>query len=276
MCYDIVTKRKAGAGMIKLTENDRARILDYVGHEPEFNIFFIGDIENFGVDSEDVGIYARETNGQWDSLVLIFQKNCVVYSQNPAYDAGAVAGFLKTQDIGMISGKADIVARLIDYFPDRRYRTTTMTRCTCLLTDYGTPEGFEIRRLTPDDAAAVVDLMMRVDEFNDTYKDRAFSIEKLRRNLACGTLACGAFKDGALVSVAQATAGNSQSAMLVGVATLPGERGKGYASAVVSAVCRASFDEGKKYLCLFYSNPQAGRIYNRIGFLPIGEYALFN
>ena len=176
----------------------------------------------------------------------------------------------------MISGKADLIARLIGYFPDRRYSTTIMTKCERVLADYGTPDDIDLRRLTPDDAETVVDLMMRVDEFNDTYKDRAFSIEKLRRNLACGTLACGAFKDGALVSVAQATAGNSQSAMLVGVATLPGERGKGYASAVVSAVCCASFDEGKKYLCLFYSNPQAGRIYNRIGFQPIGEYALFS
>jgi predicted GNAT family acetyltransferase len=262
--------------MKKLTENDRERILEYVGHEPEVNIFFIGDIENFGVDSEEVGIYAHDINGFWDSLVLLFQKNCVVYSQNPAYDAGLVAGFLKTQDIGMISGKADLIARLADNFPDRRYRTTVMTKCQHVLSDFGTPDGIDLRRLTPDDAETVVDLMMRVDEFSDTYKDRAFSVTKLRKNLACGTLGFGAFKDGAVVAVAQATAGNSQSAMLVGVATHPEERGKGYASAVVSAVCRASFDEGKEFLCLFYSNPQAGRIYNRIGFLPIGEYALFN
>lgn len=261
--------------MKKLTENDRARILDYVSFEPEFNIFFIGDIENFGVDSEDVAIYTHEINGHWDALILIFQKNCVVYSRNPAYDADAVAGFLKTQDIGMISGKADIVARLTDYFPDRRYSTTIMTKCERVLSDDGTPDGINLRRLTPDDAETVVDLMAGVEEFHDRYADRDYSVHMLRRNLTCGTLGFGAFKDGALVAVAQATAGNSQSAMLVGVATHPDARGKGYASAVVSAVCRASFDEGKQFLCLFYSNPQAGRIYNRIGFIPIGEYALF-
>lgn len=276
MCYDIVTKRKAGAGMKKLTENDKARILDYVGYEPEFNIFFIGDIENFGVDSEDIGVYAHEINGRWDALILIFQKNCVVYSQNPAYDAEAVAGFLKTQDIGMISGKADLIARLIGYFPDRCYSTTIMTKCERVLADSGKPDDIDLRRLTPDDVETVVDLMAGVEEFHDRYADRDFSVYKLRRNLACGTLGFGVFKDGALAAVAQATAGNSQSAMLVGVATHPDARGKGYASAVVSAVCRASFDEGKQFLCLFYSNPQAGRIYNKIGFLPIGEYALFS
>ena len=51
--------------MKKLMESDRARILDYVGHEPEVNVFFIGDIENFGVDSDEVNVFAHTKDGQW-------------------------------------------------------------------------------------------------------------------------------------------------------------------------------------------------------------------
>lgn len=267
---------KAGGHMKRLTERDRDRILEYVGQEPEYNIFFIGDIENFGVEGKDISIYANEINEIWDSLVLIFMGNSVVYSRNPAYDAEAVARFLKTKAVDMISGKAEIIARLTDYFPERRYRTTIMTKCDHLLTSVNASDEIDIRRLTPEDADIIADFMALIEEFHNTTKDRVSHIKSLRTNLARGTLAFGAFKNGMLISAARATAGNKQSAMIAGVATHPDERGNGYASAVVSKVCRISFDEGKKFLCLFYSNPMAGRIYNRLGFLPFGEYALFN
>ena len=77
-----------------------------------------------------------------------------------------------------------------------------------------------------------------------------------------------------MVSTAQTSADNSQSAMVVAVATDKAARGKGYASNVVSALCRASFARGKQLLCLFYDNPGAGRIYHRIGFETIGRYAM--
>ncbi len=261
--------------MKKLTERDRARILDYVNQEPEVNIFFIGDIENYGVDCEDVSVFAHEKDGEWDNLVLRFMGDYVVYSQSSAYDASAVADFLKSQEVKMINGKAEIISRLRDYFPDREYRTMTMTKCTRAPDNCEIPGSIAIRRLTADDAEITTDLMMRIEEFKKSYPDRISTVKKLRTSLARGTVAFGAFKGGSLVSAAQATAGNTQSAMVVGVATHPDARGRGYASAVVTAVCHASFDEGKNFLCLFYDNPQAGRIYNRIGFLPIGEYALF-
>lgn len=261
--------------MIKLSEQDRERILEYVSLEPEVNLFFIGDVENFGVDCDEVSIYANEMNGTWDSLVLRYLGDYVIYSPHTAYDASAVSDFLKTQEVGMISGKADIVARLRDYFPERNFRTTIMTKCEHVLIDYEAPIGIEIRRLTTGDAEIITDLMMLIEEFRHSYQDRDTSVKKLRTSLNCGSMAYGVFKDGTLVSTAQAGAGNSQSAMIVGVATHPDARGLGYASAVVSSVCSASFDEGKQFLCLFYDNPLAGRIYNRIGFLPFGEYALF-
>ena len=86
--------------------------------------------------------------------------------------------------------------------------------------------------------------------------------------------AVGGFLNGRMISTASTSAENSESAMVVGVATAKEFRGKGYASAVVSALCKDCFARGKKYLCLFYSNPVAGRIYNRIGFQELGEYGM--
>ncbi len=43
-----------------------------------------------------------------------------------------------------------------------------------------------------------------------------------------------------------------------------------------AALCRDCFERGKKYLCLFYDDPVAGRIYNRIGFQELGEYGMLS
>ena len=86
--------------------------------------------------------------------------------------------------------------------------------------------------------------------------------------------AVGGFLNGNMISVASTSAENSESAMVVGVATVKEHRGKGYASAVVRALCQDCFERGKKYICLFYDNPVAGRIYNRIGFKELGEYGM--
>ncbi len=262
--------------MMRLQEQDRERILEYVGHEPEVNIFFIGDVENFGVDCDEVSIFATEKDGTWDSLVLRYINDYVVYSQNSAYDASAVADFLKNQNVGMISGKSELITQLTGFFPERLLRPTIMTRCSSVRNDFSVPEDIEIRPLTVDDAEILTDLMMLIDEFKKSYTDRESSVKKLRTSLLCGSTACGAFKNGMLVSCAQAGASNSKSAMVVGVATHPSARSKGYASAVVSLLCREALQSGKEFLCLFYDNPIAGRIYNRIGFEPFGEYALFN
>ena len=57
-----------------LQEQDREEILSYVKKEPEMNLFFIGDIENFGVESETVNIYLHEERDRWDFLIFRFHR----------------------------------------------------------------------------------------------------------------------------------------------------------------------------------------------------------
>ncbi len=203
----------------------------------------------------------------------------IVYSQNAAYDAQAVAAFLQDKTIDCISGKAQLVERLQPYFPELTVRRTYLSRC-------GKPgrraariktADAQLKRLNAEDAADVCTLLSQIEEFADTYRGEN-AIEKNTRqmvmNLAHGSILYGVYANGALVATAATSAANSVSAMVVGVATLPAYRNRGYASAAVARVCRDSFAEGKNFLCLFYDNPDAGRIYRRIGFKEIGQYAM--
>lgn len=262
----------------KCTEADRERILAYIANEPEMNLFISGDIENYGVDREPVAIYAFENEeGEWDSLVLKYFDYYTPYSQNAVFDAGVMAQFLRSMQMDGLSGKAEVIAALAPYFPEFSTRASYMCRCNATVNSAKLPEGAEVRLLGEDDVEAVVSLLVLIDEFASSYgsgEAAKRSAKHLRAGLAHGSLLYGLFEDGALVSTAGTTAANSRSAMITSVATHPSCRGKGYASAVVAELCNRSFAQGKRFLCLFYHNPDAGRIYRRIGFEEIGAYAM--
>lgn len=56
------------------------------------------------------------------------------------------------------------------------------------------------------------------------------------------------------------------------VYTPPEERGRGYATALVTALCRRVLAMGKAYVCLFVDdrNPISNHVYEKIGFRRAG------
>ena len=76
-----------------------------------------------------------------------------------------------------------------------------------------------------------------------------------------------------IASCALINAEDAETGLIGGVYTLPEMRGRGYAAACVSVLCRELQAAGKTP-CLFYENPIAGRIYRRLGFEDAGKWAV--
>lgn len=260
-----------------LHEEDREEILRYVKKEPEMNLFLIGDLENYGVEDETVNFYLHEERDRWDFLILRFHRFYILYSQYEDYNAEEAIAFLSGQTPECISGKTVLLERIAPAFPQWTLESTFMSRCNRAEGTPELPENFVIRRLEKEDVPEAIDLLSDIEEFGKTYKkdEREEQISRMEDEMEKGSKAAvGGFLSGRMISTASTSAENSESAMIVGVATDKEFRGKGYVSAVVEALCRDCFARGKKYLCLFYSNPVAGRIYNRIGFQELGEYGM--
>lgn len=275
--------------MRRLGEADRKRLLEYVGREPEMNLFFFGDIENYGLESETVSAYALSDGANWDCVLLEYFDMYLFYSQREDFQIGEVTAFLRSREIRSISGKAELIRQFQPYYPEMRLSETYMCRCNRAALQAVSPKGeagmndrtavgnfpentVELRPMTEKDVREIVALYQEIEEFAHTYGDPEKAQKELEVNFACGELVVGAFENGTLAAIAGTSGSNSRSAMLVGVATRPGFRKKGYATAVVREVCRRSFLDGKEFLCLFYDNPEAGRIYRGMGFEEIGLY----
>ena len=80
--------------------------------------------------------------------------------------------------------------------------------------------------------------------------------------------------DGNLISYAQSSAENTKTAMLVSVMTHKSHRKNGFASTCIKTLCEELVSNGKS-LCLYYKNPEAGKIYKKIGFNEIGFWSIY-
>ncbi len=279
--------------MKKLNAADRERLLEYVSREPEMNLFFIGDVENYGLESDTVSVYAFLDGEEWEFVLLRYFDFYLIYSPKKRICAELAAEFLKGRTVECISGKTELVRQMTSFYPQFSLQDTYMCRCAaedlkrneaggCASRDRkraencAWSEAVEIKLccLNRNDVSELLGLYRQIEEFSSSYKDLEKARERLLADMGNGEIMVGIRENGHLVSVAATSASNSQSAMVVGVATLPGYRGRGYASQAVRELCRVSFSEGRKFLCLFYDNPAAGRIYHRIGFREIGSYAM--
>lgn len=250
--------------------------INYFAEEPEFNLFLINDIANCGMKGDIVNTYTADDwdGGEFPYFILDYMGNFLVYSKDPDYDAKTVAEFLSSKKPDNLSGKQEIVEKLCPYFPKRPVQRTYMARLNEVNSDFTFPD-IPTRKLTENDMEDIYELYMMIDEFAPTYKNKTKEriLDGFRQNMTDGCY-YGLYNDGVLAAIAAAGASTAESAMIVGVATRPDCRKRGYASAVVGTMCRDAIAEGRKFLCLFYDNPEAGRIYQKVGFKELGIYTM--
>jgi len=126
----------------------------------------------------------------------------------------------------------------------------------------------EVEWLTVENYREVLELHRAIEEFSiGDVNEEAF----LRPIKDGSGRTCFIRRDGRPVSAASSAAETKSMAMVVGVGTLKEYRKRGYASLCVSALCRPLLEE-EKAAYLFYDNPDAGRIYRRLGFREIGKW----
>jgi predicted GNAT family acetyltransferase len=259
--------------MRQLQEHDRDSILNYLYQDPHRNIFPIGDIETFGFDQDFQQLYADfAEDGSINSVFLRYRTNGIFYSiTHPSprpYEA-----LIASLNLDYIS----MVAPLADHWQDvlSRYERSDMYFAVC---DTGAAQGLhpasDVVLAKEDDMfGALYDLFLLVPEFHIDLQTKNEYIESKRKSTQMGVTLCR-IKDDLVLSTVATTAETTRSAMVVSVATHPGHRHQGHASELLQDLILRYRDKGKD-LCLFYDNPDAGRIYRRLGFQEDGMWTIY-
>lgn len=256
----------------KLTEQDRNRTLEFLSEEPAINLFVIGDIESFGFDKDFQELWGsfNETS-QMNGVLLRYNENFIPYYKDGNFDTTEFVKIINEyKERKMITGKKSVVDNFEDVIKEANKKSSYF--CELRNGDLLKGAGNDIKIANVDDAERVYNLLEEIEEFQMTDTN---SVERIQRVLKTkvGRIYYIENEKKEMITVAQTTAENSKSAMVVGIATKKGYRKKGYMSRCLSKLCMDVLQDGKT-LCLFYDNPEAGSVYHRLGFRSIDNWKM--
>jgi len=79
----------------KLRESDREELVAYLVREPAYNLFIIGDVENYGFDREFQELWGEFTSGGLNAVLLRYYSYLIISSKRADYDASGFAEIVK-------------------------------------------------------------------------------------------------------------------------------------------------------------------------------------
>lgn len=259
--------------MIKRAEKENYEtVVNYLDKGGSINTTLLSYIEKYGFekDFQDFWLY----NDNCDNTLAVLMRhfnNLYVYSEGSFLDAEELGAFISFLGPEIISGKIDIISG-VSLFVDEMYLEPSTHMVlennnalkTCLMVEKA---GFE-------DCKELADLIFGIPDFSRFYHSSEEIERGIRRRMEMGN--CRYFvlrRNGIIVSQAYTTIESSKYATLGGVVTRNEYRKQGLASLVVSCICEDILKDNKTPN-LFYSNNDAGRVYERLGFVPAGDYAM--
>jgi len=259
--------------MIKLAEKkDYERVVEYLEYEGSINTTLLAYIEKYGFEKDFQDIWLYYIDGGNVSGVLMRHFNSLyIYSKGYLNDTEELGSFVAFLGSDIISGRLDIISEIsLDL-------NGMILESSCHMTHMDKSrlaECDDVSRAVPADSRELAELIYSIPEFARFYSSEGEIERGIRRRMELGM--CRYFvlkKDGMIVSQAYTTMESSKYATIGGVVTRPEYRNRGYASLVVSRICKDIYDSGKTPN-LFYTNEEAGRVYERLGFVHADDYGM--
>ena len=257
----------------RLTKEDHSNCLALLTPYAAENLFIIGDIEAFGYDQPFQKLWGDfSESGELRAVLLKYEKNYIPYAAG-AFNAKGFAEVISLDtDFLMMSGLKRVTSQIQPHISHSVRSNRELFYAKCGSLEKLALDNLEnVKTATLSDLEKIHSLHGEIDEF-----ESGETVEEKRRNQEKGVSRTYYIEqDGKPVSAASTAAENSESAMIVGVCTLPNYKRKGYATTCMSKLCYDVLSEGKA-LCLFYDNPEAGTIYKRIGFQEIEKWMMLS
>ncbi len=255
--------------MILCNNKDKEVLLDFLKKSPSENCFFIGDIENFSFEEDFIDMWRIEKEGSITSLLLKYF-NYYLISSIDSSDLKVICDKIKTDPKAItVSAVDSVIESIKPYFNFKNVKKTALAELSNKNFNYIepviTPQNAKI-----EDLNDIFEFLKTIDEFDVDEKSRESFGQEVKTNT--GRM-CFIKDKGKVVSTAAITAENSLNGTIVGVATDANYRNRGYAMSSVTNLCKGMIENNKKVI-LFYNNPDAGKLYKKIGFKDVGSWSM--
>ncbi len=257
-------------GVIReLNEADRRATVVLLSRQPAMNLYLLGNLETLGFENSLCQFWGDfGQDGTLRAVLNRYMSGWALFG-TPDADWAALAATLEQHPITAErlqdnpGGTASILPWLTRYQAVKVIEEELMQLDAAAFRPQPTPAAVRVRQ------AGVADLDALTDFYGDAGAMRR-SVAAIKRPLH-DTRVFVAEEADAIISVALTNAETANLAMIGGVYTPPGARGRGLSQAVCSALCQALLDDGKQPI-LYWETPAAGAVYRKLGFVSVGHW----
>ncbi len=220
--------------MTVCANNEKERLLNFLDRRPSENCFPIGDIENFNLNENFIDVWILETDRRITSVLLRYYRYYVVYCENNNNIRDICLQIKKDKDCLTVVGIEDIIDKISGFLPMKEIKREYLAELnrnnfTELQTEYKPVKAVE------SDTDELFEFHKSIEEFKATEDNR----ESFGKEIISNTGRIYYCREkGKIVSSATLTAENSTNGMIIGVATAPEFRRKGYAKTCMNALCK--------------------------------------
>jgi len=258
----------------KLTNDDKDALLEFLYHEPEINLYIIGDIYNGAFENDYQQLYAEFRNDKFFAVLSRNMSTLTYYALENDFNEAWIEVFNQF-DFLFISGKEKLLEPIKKHYPKLRedkmdfMKSTTFTRDETI--DYSGIRILEDEK----DAEEVYTLLETIPELYTVHrKGKEEAIKYFLHNSGENGTTVFIKKDDVVVATASAVYETKKSAMIVAVGTHDDYRGEGYGKTVMHYLMDLYINHKSKTLCLYYDDPRAEGLYKKLNFVDIDRWSM--
>ncbi|MGD1816649.1 MAG: GNAT family N-acetyltransferase [Pleomorphochaeta sp.] len=237
----------------KCTEKDRTLLNDYLYQRKELNVFLISDIQNFGFNDINLEIFI-DYDEKINTIYLKFFKNLCVVSYANIINLEFIKQMVEKYSIVGISGEKSLINLIeLENFKVSNFYFAALDKLNIEVDSSGVSE------INIDELKEYLEITNKVFNSQSSFESAKAELEKKSKHIFVYK------ENGKIISGVSSSAESKELAILMGVFTIEGYRRKGLAQKCVSSICDKLIREGKT-VCLFYDNPNAAKLYEKLGF----------
>lgn len=254
--------------MILCDEKNKSEILEYIGDEYGKCLYLYIDLLKYGFDNEHVKLWYQKDNEEIKVILLNYYSGVHVYSRQEEFDEADLADLIKKINPSMICGLDTVIDKIRSYLPGYILETGIVAE----LTNYNDFNDDNSYPASLDEIEELAKLLATDEALGKPYGfELLFEQLKTRYEERFGRNYIYRI-DGEIAATASTYAEIDKVAVISGVMVAPKYRGRGLSKLVLSSLCKALKDEGKRVYSFYYIE-QAMKMHKAVGFTEIGKWS---
>ena len=257
--------------IVKCDNSWKERIEEFIGNDYPACLYLYLDFKKYGFEVDYVTIWVQiDKDEHINCVILKYHTGMHIYSKILNFEVDEVIKLIKEESPDMICGRGDIIKFLAQEEEMTGYESEFGYIGQCEHVE-SFPPRYSTEKAEKSDFPQIVQLLYYDEGIGASYDLEELGNQMYERNSQGFVRNYIIRKQGEPVCHVCTGAEFGNIAIVSGVVTDLAVRGKGYASSLLSYICKELLEEGKDVYTVYYTN-EARNLHHKVGFI---DYCAF-